>query len=739
MSVHHGDSEVEQYLQMRETQGAKGVTLRDLLLVLQRRRRIFLGSLILSLLVTGSIILTRERHFQAEADIMIEPRKTEVARIDAVLSSLPRETAAIRTELDLIASPTAVARIVEAYDLAKDPEFNGTLRPPSALAKLIAQAKEMLSIPTEVKTLEPRQELAAIQREVRSRVNVWNEPQSYTISVSFTSTDPEKAARLANAFVDEYLGEQIRRKQEVTQYANNWLNTRVADLRRRVEEADIAVQELRQRENLFQGVRGETVLAQQLAELNKELALAGADRSRAEARAQAVRDAAKRGGVSANNLAEVLGSPLIQRLSEEEATARRHIADLRTRLGDKHPELKSAAAALADVQVKQREEIAKVIAVVNGEVDIAKAREAALSESVARITADALGKMGQGARVIHLEREAEASRRVYETLLARLVETSDQGGLLQPDARVASPAQAPLDPAPPSASAILGIGIGGGLAVGLFLAFLRDHLHRGFRSTRHVEQVTGIPAMGFVPALTRRRDRPEEYALIRPYSAYGEALRAIGVTLQCQTPARSRGRIVMVTSALPGEGKTTFCASFARMLAASGKRTLLLECDLRRPRLAKVFENTASADLGDVLTGRAPWNDALSIDERSGLHYIIGRPHSNHPQEMLASEAMQRVLGMAVEEYDVVILDTPPITAVADAGILIQAVDDCLMVVRWDRTPQEVVTRAMDRLGALGRTATGVVLTRVNLRQIAGIEDIEEGYSYARNVTYYRG
>jgi len=739
MSVHHGESEVEQYLQMRETPGAKGVTLRDLLLVLQRRRRVFLGTLILSLLVTGAVILTRERHFQAEADIMIEPRKTEVARIDAVLSSLPRETAAIRTEMDLIASPSAVARIVETFQLAEDPEFNATLRQPSAISQIIAQAKEMLSIQGEKKELTERQEMAAVQREVRSRINVWNEPQSYTISVSFTSTDPEKAARLANAFVDEYLAEQIRRKQEVTQYANSWLSERVADLRRRVEEADLAVQEFRQKENLFEGVRGETVLAQQLAELNKELALAGADRSRAEARAQSVRAAAARGGTNASNLAEVLGSPLIQRLGEEEAAARRRAADLRTRLGEKHPELRSAAAALADIQAKQREEIAKVLAVVNGEVDIAKAREAALKESVARISADALGKMGQSARVVQLEREAEASRRVYETLLARLVETSDQGGMLQPDARVASAAQPPLEPAPPSGAAILGIGTAAGLALGLFFAFLRDHLHRGFRSTRHLEQVTGVPAMGFIPALPRRRARPEEYALLQPYSAYGEALRAIGVTLQCQHPTRSRGRIVMVTSALPGEGKTSFCAAFARMLAASGKRVLLLECDLRRPRLAKVFENTSPADLGDVLTGKAPWNDALSVDERSGLHYIIGRPHSNHPQEMLASEAMQTILGMAVQEYDVVILDTPPITAVADAGILIQAVDDCLMVVRWDRTPQEVVTRAMDRLGALGRQASGVVLTRVNLRQISGSEDVEEGYTYARNVSYYRG
>ncbi|NUB14965.1 AAA family ATPase, partial [Azospirillum brasilense] len=277
----------------------------------------------------------------------------------------------------------------------------------------------------------------------------------------------------------------------------------------------------------------------------------------------------------------------------------------------------------------------------------------------------------------------------------------------------------------------------GALSCGMFLAFLRDHLNKTFRNTQHVEETIGVPAIGLVPSLPHHKNaKPEDYVLDRPRSEYSEAVRAIGVSLYARG-ALNTGSVVMVTSAVPGEGKTPVCLTLARMLAASGRRVLLLECDLRCPRIGNVLGDNAPGDLSDLIVGKAEWQDVVQVDGRSGLHYVVGRPHCDHPQELLGSEKLASIIKFASLEYDCVILDTPPMAVVADAGVLTRSATECLFVVRWEQTPRAVVQRAIERLTELGRDVTSVVLSRVDLKKLARTDASEEAYGMNEARRYY--
>ena len=729
------------------------VALRDLLQVLRRRRSTIIASVLCctALATTGALLF--EPRFTSQAVLIIDPRTTAVTDIDAVISNLPREAAAIRTEIDMITSSATAAKVVDRLGLVHDPDFNGAIERPSAIDRAVAGINDtfgydlsplhqqitgyLTSAGIGVKEpTTPEKERAAVIAEVRRGLSATSDAQSYTIVVSFKAKEPEKAARIANAFVDEYLLDQLNTKQEVTQQANKWLEDRINELRAQVEVSDKAVQDYRAQQGLvLGGASGETFLSQQLAELNRALVVAQTERGRAEARAQNARLVAR--SPTEGNAAEVLGSPLIQRLGEEESAIARRLAEYRTRYGDQHPAVQAYVTQLTNLRQKMREEVTKIMAVINNEVEIARAREREMEAALKKLTAETAGELGANVRLAQLQREADANRRVYEGLLQRLVETREQGDLQQRDARVVSKAEPPLEPSTPGKKLFVGGGLAVGLLIGMFLAFLRDHLNKTFRNTQHVEETIGVPAIGLVPSLPHHRNaKPEDYVLDRPRSEYSEAVRAIGVSLYARG-ALNTGSVVMVTSAVPGEGKTTVCLTMARMLASSGRRVLLLECDLRCPRIGNVLGDNAPGDLSDLIVGKAEWNDVVQVDGRTGLHYVVGRPHCDHPQELLGSEKLASIIKFASLEYDCVILDTPPMAVVADAGVLTRSATECLFVVRWEQTPRAVVQRAIDRLTELGRDVTSVVLSRVDLKKLARTDASEEAYGMNEARRYY--
>lgn len=339
-----------------------GIDVKALLRTVWRRRGVILGVIVLICALTVLVLAQITPRYTASALLTLDPRKERVVDIEAVVSGLSPDVSVINTEIDVLSSRRLLGKLVEAESLLADPEFNSALKPDSGLARrldprpyLSAEWLVALGVfdpedtsPSEEE--ERAQTRARVIDAVGEALSVSNPGLSYTIRVSFETESARKSARLANALADLYLTDQLEAKYEATERATAWLNARIGELRDRVRTAELAVQRFREQHEIVQASERGTVLEQQLAELNSQFTVAGADLAAAESRHEQVRAMAAHGNVAA--LGEVLGSTLIQRLREQEAKVRRRYAEVTSRYGERHPEVANARSELSDIQAK---------------------------------------------------------------------------------------------------------------------------------------------------------------------------------------------------------------------------------------------------------------------------------------------------------------------------------------------------------------------------------------------------
>jgi capsular exopolysaccharide synthesis family protein len=731
------------------------IDLRSILGMLRRRKSVIFGTVAAVLLVTLLVLIQLTPRYTSSAELMLNTRQQNVVDIESVVSGINVDPGAFQTgvqsEINIITSRSLARRVVEKLGLMQDPEFNAGLRQSSALdyvnplywvesgARWVMAAVGLGATseePAEPRTAE-EEENAAIGSVVSAfigHLNVSNDRRSYSILVNFTSEDPEKAAVIANAVADQYLVDQLEAKFEATRRATAWLNERLADLREKVKESETALQAYKEQANLIDN-QGQTVSAQQLSELNSQLILARTERAQTEARLRRVRELVKTGGVESSP--DVLANPLIQRLREQETDLMRQQAELSGRYGERHPTMINLKAEIRDLRGKIEAEVNKIVLSLANEVEVARARESTLASNLASIQAN-VGELSRASvKLNELQREADANRALFETFLARFKETSNQDQIIQPDARIISAAEVPSWPSFPRKKVILALALGISLFLGVFLALLIERLDNGFRSPEQVERLTGVPGLGLIPAVrASRKSQPQDYLLQKPTSAYAEALQSVRTALHFSNVDHPP-KVILVTSALPEEGKTTFAVSLARLAARSGLKVVLVDADMRRPKVARVLGLESDAGLRELLAGDALIPGVLHKDEPSGMHIIPSQPDTPGPQDLLGSRRMRDLIRQMSSLYDLVVIDSPPIMAVSDAVVLSGLADATLVMVRWETTPREVTISAIRQLRQSGGRIAGAVLTRVNMRKHARFSYGDSGYYYDKYKGYY--
>ncbi|HBM90659.1 MAG TPA: succinoglycan biosynthesis transport protein exop, partial [Rhodospirillaceae bacterium] len=313
---------------------------------------------------------------------------------------------------------------------------------------------------------------------------------------------------------------------------------------------------------------------------------------------------------------------------------------------------------------------------------------------------------------------------------------SEQQDMQLPDTRIIARADVPVVPAFPQTWLFVLVGLILGGVLGLLAAYLAEFFDRGFRTAPQLEEGTGIPVIGQVPSLKTISDRPpEDYVVDKPLSAYSESLRTVRTAIHFSN-VDNPPKTVMVTSSGPGEGKTTFCLSLARSLATSGNKILLIDADLRRPRIARLLEIAANGkDLSAILTGKYNFEDVVRQDQLvAGLDIIPAFGRAPNAQDLLGSKQMKKLVKELSKKYDLVLIDTPPILAVTDAAMVARVVDTSLFLVKWASTSRETVTQALRQLRGLDCRVAGAVLNQVNLNELASYGD---GYYNHRYHEYY--
>jgi capsular exopolysaccharide synthesis family protein len=572
------------------------------------------------------------------------------------------------------------------------------------------------------------------------RLTVTPEGRSRVIRISFESEDPETAAAAANAIADFYVVAQLEAKFEATKRATTWLSERVEQLRDEVESKEQIIEEYRAQSGLLQGGRDSTLTAEKVSELNAQYVLELANLAEAEARLHQINRLLKTSG-GLESISEVLRSPLIQDLRTEESRVEREIAEFSEEYGERHPKLINARAKLRDLRAKIEIEVDRVIQGLRNEVAIARARSSSLARSLESVKLEVAGSNKRKVQLRSFEREANASRTLLENLLERTKETSSQQSFQQADASVLSYSPVPKLPSYPKKRIIVPLILIAALLLGIALAFVMEQLDLGFRSAEQIVRLFGVRSLGLVPLtskLSTMGKTPQDYILENPQSAFGEAVRSLYTNVLLSDVVH-RPKLLLVTSSLPREGKTTMVVSLARMLASLGQRVLIVDCDLRRPTTHKALKIEAGPGLANCLSEGIRPEDVIQVDEASGAHILqAGTPHGYSPDQ-LDSDAMQRLLKNLSRKYDLVILDSAPVMAVADTYFVARLADKTIFVVHWAKTRREVVGLALKQLVAAGADLGGVLLTMVDVKSHAQYGYADSGAYQGALKKYYTG
>lgn len=699
----------------------------QLLSILRRRKNLILSTIVLLTLFGVGLTFYVTPKFTAQSDILLDVRKTTVIDMQAVVAGLQGgDVASIRSELDVIASPALLERVITQLGLLGNPDFNHTLNPKKSIGDYLKDSltyvlpssiSEKLFPPSDEPLLSPDEReqrlMAQAVRWMQDDLTVFNDQgRSYTIRLTYVSTNPKLATQIVNAVAHQYLTSQLESKFQKTQQVNQWLQEKLSDLKARVETSDNAVQAYRRDKNLLMAAPGTNVVNQQLTDLNTQLALATADAAQKRGALQQFQSTVKAGISRAEATPEVLASQTIGQLKVQESVVGSRLANEEATLGAKHPTILKTKQELSAVQGAINVEIQKIIGNMATQTQAADFRVQQLHADLAKLSVTAQKNNQAEIELQQLEREAQANRLLYENMLNRFKETSESQDIQQPDATVIAQANVPIRPSFPNKPLYTFMSFLGSAFLGLSLALLAERFDHGFRTGAQIENETGVPSLGMIPNLSGKKVRDE--LLERPTSVFSESIRSIRVAIfGVDRPPR----VILVTSAAPDEGKSTTALSLARSAAQSGQRVLLVDCDWRRPSLHHLMGVQNNMSLVDVFDGKALARDIVHFDEPTGMHFISARYDSPNPNDLLGSKFMSAFLTEVRGNFNVVVLDSPPVMAASDAVVLSRLVDAVIFVVRWETTPRQMVANAIRLLQRAEARFAGTVVNRVNLKR----------------------
>lgn len=729
------------------------VDLREMSCILRRRyRQVALPAVVLVSLALV-YVLTVSTLYTATSTVLVDPRRANVVEANqSVLSNFGTDDATIESQTLLIQSVAILEKVVRKLKLTDDAEF--TPKP-----GILDPIKRLFSSASQSNGASP--EDAARSRSVeilQKRMKVTRKGTTFLVDINVSSESPQKAATIANAIADAYFEEQVRAKFDATRIAATWLNGQINELRSRVVASEKAVEDFRSANNLTVA-QGVTVNDQQISDLNNKLISARVQTAEAGAKYDQVKEIAK-SGADPGGISAAISSDMITKLRTQYADIAKNEADLSSKYGLRHPLVANVRAQLRDTQRLINDEIRRILDSTKHDYDVALSRETSLKQSLDQLQGVSTSSGQALVRLHELQREAEATRTLYESDLARSKETAAQESLEMPDSRIVTKASIPIRPSSPKTLLILGLAVMLGLGAGSVLAFLVDYLDDRVKTLERAEAISGMPALAALPSINARelagrarRGRGEldrhdprtvkllppalqpplmRYAIDQPGTFFAEAIRAVRLALQ-RTMRLQPIKVVLVSSALDSEGKTTLAGNLAQSLATLGIRTLLIDGDLRNPQLTRALCPRAEIGLLEVALGRASHEQAILTDRSTGLSILPSTAVKEVEiiTELMFSERMVDVLDQLRQRYELIIIDSPPLVPLVDGRALAELADRIILALAWDQTPGEVFSHAIGLLSPVSDRIMGTVLTQVDLNRL-------QFYDYYRSSAYLK-
>ncbi|AUB83748.1 GumC family protein [Candidatus Thiodictyon syntrophicum] len=704
-------------------------------------------------LLAGLVAQSLEPLYTASTTLLIDTSRRGFSPVDkdpagGWYSFLAGQTY-LETQILLLKSQALAQSVAERLDLWTHPEFDPRQEAPRrarfrlSLRGLLPDWFESDQDPAPIaKEDVHRSVVEALAGQVQASVL----PESEMIRVSVTSHDPELAARVAAAYADAYIEFGLETRLEQVKKAAGWLTGRLEGLRGQVDSSERKLQSYREQQGLVDVKSGLDLTDRELGDLAARLVEARAKRDGLANEFDQVRRLRDLASAELSSNPVVIRNSTVQALKTEEVKAERAAAELAERYGAQHPKMAAARSDLNTIRAKLRFEIDNTVAGVKKEYDIAKSRADQLQQELDAMKSRAQEVSRKTFTLRSLDREVETNRQLYEVFMKRFKETDLGADVESTNARVIDAARVPRAPIEPRKARIVGIAVFLALVLGAGLAVLEDYLDSTLKDAEDVELYTQLPTLGTVPLLGRRglrKGRPERIFLDSPKSDFAEAIRTVR-TAVALSGLDNPQRVLLVTSTVPGEGKTTVAINLAAALGQL-ERVLLVDADLRRSSVALRLGLPAQAPgLSNCVAGTTPLDECIHPLEGTNVHVLPAGVSPPNPLEILSSQRFEKTLEELAQRYDRIVLDSAPAQAVSDALVLSRLCNAVVFVVRADATPRQLVQLAVKRLRRVDAHLIGAVLNHFDNAKSTRYGSYRYGryrrYSYAyRGYTqYYR-
>jgi polysaccharide biosynthesis transport protein len=752
-----------------ESMGGAQVPSMDLLCILRGMLHHWklVAAITLSVLIAtyGVVKLIVPSQYKSTVEILVyDPQQQIDATVQKPISPFVDALTgdAINTEINILKSKSVALRVASELGLDTDPEFQSKDLRIGHLAKRLGIVAKRIGIPDLAERLgvpdlaerlgfaglgrtddHGEQSLSATEAkadkldraadDLIKRLDIYQD--SYIIFVSATAREPIKAQRLASTIANDYLASQREARQEALDHVAAWLKGRVDNLQSRVSETETSIEELTAKSGIHD-TESDKVREEQIGDLNTQLMIAREEVADKSARLEQARHVIDTNG----NLDSIPGvqptlqdpagiRPTLSELRRRQMELNWSLADLQNKFGERNPQVLSAHAALATIEKQLDAEKEHILGNMKNDYDIAVRREQTLEADLQSLTANLNSETY--IKLQQLQHAADSDRKDYESYLAQYNNIAEQREMQSASARIISPASLPMSPNSNRVK-FYALGGGAGLGGGLLLAFLLEYLKPGIRTSSEIEQSFGLPVVGFVPLVSQRKSRGASYyqPLDRvvneaPLSHLSEAVRSMRVSLVL---SNASSKVILITSALPGEGKSTASMLLAASCASSGKKTVLLDCDFRLRSTSEVLRRNRQPGLSEFLLGTAKLTDIISQDPVTKVNVIPAGSTPPNPADLLMSQGMLDLIAVLRSGFDHVIMDSPPLLPVVDALALAAGADKILVVVEWRRTPRATISEAFRVLGPEAHRVAGVVLNKVDFSELPGYG----GYQYRK-------
>lgn len=680
----------------------------DLLRVLQRRRRLLIGVFVVIMLAAIAFLFVVPPRYQAATSLLVST--DDLPHMDAASDAqgLPpsvRDLTALRqyridTQITLLTSRPVARRVVRDLALFDDPEF---YEADKGSAPLKLARNEV-----------PRRMIERATDNLLSRLSVKQDGNTDLIKVAVTSYSAPKAARLANKVATVYIETQVAERAASRKRSVEMLAGRVEELRKQMVTYETDAALYRRAHGIDATAGNETIIAQ-ATRLASELAATRGDAAAASSRASAS--------------GQVM-SPLLADLRSQESQVQRRLAELSTQFGSAYPDVQKTTAELAQVRMQIERESSRISGQLVSEASAQGARESRIAGDLGGVTAHSMDLGMAKLPLADLERNAEATRTVYLNFLTRLKQIRRATEQENADATIAFPALVPNIPSFPRPGQVLGAGLGASALFGLILVLLVESLDRQVRTAEQVRRLTGLKTIGMIPDFTGRRRGQSTFATVlnQPYCEFTESIRDIESRLH-HLVGRRNGAVVLVTSPLPGDGKSTTAVGLVAAAVATGQSAILVDFDLRPGSSGVVGRVPAEFDLLDFLHGRATLDQVIVRHPTvEAVHVIAVNSPDSDAGATLASPKVEELIAALRVQFNIVVINSPPILAVGDARILARFADATMLVLRWGRTSVDLLRAAV---ALLDSEIACVVFNRVDFEKHGAM-------AYGDQLQYYR-